>query len=1419
MKEGILSMQSLKSYRWVDLPLNLAVLGIYLGIAKLSLVFSITSSGVTIFWPAGGFALALLLLAGPKYLPGVFGGALTAAIIIGGSPTFAVLSALGNVLETVCAYWLLTYYRPINLSLERYQDFFKLLFYGASLSALISAAIGSLTLLALKLIEPSLWPSIALRWWMADAIGIAFMTPLILLWGQSRKQLEKQLSLEIIALFSLTFLMGQSLVFHWFVAQFLLEFSIAWILPFIIWAGLRAGRQYTALLLCMIFLQALWGASHGIGQYANDMQESGMVNFWVFGMLTAVGGMLLAIINSYKSKQVKLREESRGNVLELIANDKPLVIILEEIVRNIEQENPAMLCSILLLDDTGHHLLNGVAPSLPDFYNTAIDGIEIGMGVGSCGTAAFTNRRVIVEDIQHHPYWVSYKALAAKAELGACWSEPIQSKQGQVLGTFAIYHRNTYQPTAANFSLIGQTAYLASIAIEQNKKDLALKSSELRFRQLFQSIPSVAVQGYDSEGNTCYWNKASEKLYGYSADEAIGQSLFDLIVPPAMLAGAREKMQQVFESRNPTPPSEFTLMAKDGREVNVMSSHAYIHVPGQSAEMFCIDVDLTERKQAEEAIKLSRDQFGAIFNQSPIGIGVIDSFTGSIYKVNQKYTEIMGRSSQELTNIDWMSITHPDDLQEDLDNMDLMNAGEISGYTIDKRLMRSNGSYVWVNMRISPLKQEEGASLRHLCMISDISERKKLEEALQIDREFYQAITDNGMALIWMSGLDKGCFYFNRPWLEFTGRSLEQELGNGWAEGVHSDDFDRCLAIYLTAFDKQEKFSMVYRLRRYDGEYRWIIDNGMPRYGSDGEFIGYVGHCLDITKSKQAEEKLKLAANVFTHAREGIAITDAEGAIIDVNDTFTHTTGYSREEVIGKNSRILQSGRQSSEFYADMWKCLLEDGYWVGEVWNRRKNGEVYAEMKTISAVRDAQGITTHYVALCTDITPMKEHQEQLEHIAHYDVLTSLPNRSLLADRLTQTMLQCQRRHQSLAVVFLDLDGFKAVNDKQGHDAGDELLIIISQRMKEALREGDTLARFGGDEFVAVLADLVKVEDCEPVLERLLLAASEPVLVGESVLQVSASVGVTIYPQDGAEADQLMRHADQAMYVAKQAGKNQYHLFDTAQDDVVKIQRENIGDIRSALDRREFELYYQPKVNMHTGEVVGVEALIRWQHPVRGLRSPLEFLPVIEDHDISLEVGEWVIDTALTQIGYWRTEGLHFSISVNISAYQLQQTDFSHRLAALLAAHPETPPECLELEVLETSGLSDIGHVSSIMHACRDLGVHFALDDFGTGYSSLTYLRHLPVSLIKIDQSFVRDMLVDPEDLAIVKGVVGLAKSFNREVIAEGVETIEHGTALLQLGCELAQGFGIARPMPANEIPAWVASWKADEIAGDFRSK
>lgn len=593
----------------------------------------------------------------------------------------------------------------------------------------------------------------------------------------------------------------------------------------------------------------------------------------------------------------------------------------------------------------------------------------------------------------------------------------------------------------------------------------------------------------------------------------------------------------------------------------------------------------------------------------------------------------------------------------------------------------------------------------------------------------------------------------------------------------------------------------------------FLIEHRHPRPPSaaDLRLIEDEARLAALAIEKSADEaRLQLAASVFNHAREGIMITDPDGTIVEINDTFTHITGYSRDEAIGQNPRLLKSGRHAPEFYAALWEQLKTSGHWAGEIWNRRKDGEVFADLRTISAVRDAAGTTQNFVALFTDITPMKEHQQQLEHIAHFDALTGLPNRVLLADRLQQAMIKSRRRDQSLAVAYLDLDGFKAVNDRHGHHVGDELLIILAQRMKAMLRDGDTLARIGGDEFVAVLFDLEQPQDWKPVIARLRQAAADPATVGDAVVQVTASIGVTLYPQDGADADQLIRHADQAMYGAKQEGKNRYHLFDVDHDAALQSWRDSLEHICRALVRREFVLYYQPKVNMKTGAVIGAEALIRWQHPERGLLGPAAFLPIIEKHPVGVELGEWVIDSALAQMSAWHAAGVDIAVSVNVAARQLQMADFVPRLEALLAAHPDVEPGCLELEVLETSAMDDMAHVSAVMHACHALGVRFALDDFGTGYSSLTYLKRLPADILKIDQSFVRDMLDDPDDLAIIEGVIGLATAFRREVIAEGVETVAHGELLLALGCELAQGYGIARPMPALELPGWIATWHPD---------
>jgi diguanylate cyclase (GGDEF)-like protein/PAS domain S-box-containing protein len=572
--------------------------------------------------------------------------------------------------------------------------------------------------------------------------------------------------------------------------------------------------------------------------------------------------------------------------------------------------------------------------------------------------------------------------------------------------------------------------------------------------------------------------------------------------------------------------------------------------------------------------------------------------------------------------------------------------------------------------------------------------------------------------------------------------------------------------------------------------------------------IGRVFSFTDISENKARESRLKLAASVFSHAHEGIVITDAEGNIVDVNTTFSRITGYTREEAVGQNPRFLKSGRQSEDFYRAMWSELVARGHWEGEVWNRHKNGRLYAERLSITAVQDVIDASLHYVALISDITELKEHQQRLERMAHYDALTGVPNRVLLADRLNLAIAQARRHKRGLALVYLDIDGFKEVNDIHGHETGDQLLITLAHRLRDALREGDTLARLGGDEFVAVLTDLGGRDECELILTRLLNAAATPIDVRQNTFQLSASLGVTLFPQDGGDADTLLRHADQAMYQAKQAGKNRYHLFDPEKDRQTRTHHQSLDRIAQAIAQDEFELYFQPKVNMRTGGIVGAEALLRWRHPERGMVLPGDFLPLIEDSEHMARLDDWVLNAALAQMAAWHARGLDIAVGVNISAHYLQQADFLPNLEQRLAAFPTVRPDCLELEVVETAALEGITRISSLIEGCQALGVHFSLDDFGTGYSSLTYLRRLPANVLKIDQSFVRDMLWDSGDLAIVEGIIGLAAAFRRTVIAEGVETAEHGELLLRLGCDLAQGYGIARPMPAGELPAWIATWR-----------
>lgn len=565
---------------------------------------------------------------------------------------------------------------------------------------------------------------------------------------------------------------------------------------------------------------------------------------------------------------------------------------------------------------------------------------------------------------------------------------------------------------------------------------------------------------------------------------------------------------------------------------------------------------------------------------------------------------------------------------------------------------------------------------------------------------------------------------------------------------------------------------------------------------------------------QQQVDQLRLYAAVYTHSVEAITITDVNANIVAVNDAHVELTGFTPAEVVGKTPKVWSSGQHGPEFFQTMWTDLKVRKAWSGEIWNRRKDGEVIAERLNIFAVPNEEGQTAHYVAMSQNITEAKKRQNKLQKMAYFDLLTQLPNRILLHDRLRQALAVTRRTGLITTVVFIDLDGFKAVNDRYGHAAGDTLLIALAQRLRRCLRDSDTLARLGGDEFVAVLVNQDSSQECEQVLARLLAAASEPVELEGVEQRLTASMGVAVYPRDGDDTDILLRNADQAMYAAKQAGKNRYQFFN---GDAISEQRhlsERRALFASALDNREFVLFYQPKINLRTKQVVGAEALVRWRSPTQGLLSPAAFLPDVEGHALISRLGDWVLAEAIAQMAVWSDAGLSLQVGVNISAHQLQTIGFAAKLASALQAQPSVNPQCLQLEILETSAFDDVQAVADVMRDCRSLGVTFALDDFGTGYSSLTYLKQLPAKWLKIDRSFVRDMLVDKDDLAIVHAVIGLAKAFRRQVVAEGVESKAHALELQLLGCDEAQGFGIAKPMPAGELAHWIACWQQ---APDFQ--
>lgn len=560
----------------------------------------------------------------------------------------------------------------------------------------------------------------------------------------------------------------------------------------------------------------------------------------------------------------------------------------------------------------------------------------------------------------------------------------------------------------------------------------------------------------------------------------------------------------------------------------------------------------------------------------------------------------------------------------------------------------------------------------------------------------------------------------------------------------------------------------------------------------------------DISERKHAEVELSIAATAF-ESQEGIMVTDAQNHILRVNKTFSDVTGYSSDEVIGKSPEILQSDRHDATFYAAMWERIHESGAWEGELWSRRKNGEVYPQRLTVTAVKNSSGVITHYVGTFADITAYKEAEEKIRSLAYFDPLTGLPNRRLLMDRLHQALSASTRNGGEGALLFIDLDNFKSLNDTLGHDVGDELLKQVADRLRACVRDADTVARLGGDEFVVMLENL-GVQDAESFTQteivghKILHAINQPYLLGKHEYSNSSSIGVTMFGMHTFTVDDVLKQADIAMYQAKSAGRNALRFFNPRMQEVISARVSLEAELIRAIEDKQLKLYYQRQVNQ-LGHTIGAEALIRWEHPERGLLDPMQFIKVAEETDLIQPIGRWVLEMACAQLEAWQNGATtkKMTLSVNVSARQFRDAEFVNTLRGLIKQH-SIMPGMLKLELTESLLLENIEKAIVTMRELSDFGIKFALDDFGTGYSSLQYLKRLPLYQLKIDQSFVNDIAVDSNDLAIIRTIVAMADTLNLEVIAEGVETTEQQLLLTEVGCVLYQGYLFSKPVPINEF-------------------
>jgi diguanylate cyclase (GGDEF)-like protein/PAS domain S-box-containing protein len=805
-----------------------------------------------------------------------------------------------------------------------------------------------------------------------------------------------------------------------------------------------------------------------------------------------------------------------------------------------------------------------------------------------------------------------------------------------------------------------------------------------------------------------------------------------------------------------------------------------------------------QRRQVREALRAERDFAEAVMDTVAALIVVLDR-EGRIVQFNRACESLTGYDFSEVEGHFVWDFLLPAAEREQVSQVfrrlkDLPRQNCFENHWVTK-----DGRELLIEWSNTAILGPKGELLYGISTGIDVTGRRQAQQALETSEARYRLLVENLSYLV-VKVDTEGRFEFVSPsYCVLFGKTEAELIGNSFMPLVHEDDRETTAEVMRDLYRPPYRCTFEQRAMTVQG-WRWLSWADSAVLDESGAVVAVVGVGRDITERHQAEEQLRVAAAVFDSTAEGVTVTDVEGTIIDVNSAFTRITGYPRADVIGKNPRVFNSGRHDQDFYQAMYASLRDLGVWRGEIWNRRKSGEIYPSLLTVNTVKSPEGRVTGYVGVFADITELKESEQRLAHLAHHDPLTDLPNRLLLGARLRQAMRHAIREKTRIAVIFLDIDRFKTINDGLGHPVGDLVLQQLAGRLTRVLRGGDTVARISGDEFVILLENLASADEAGAVVQKLMDAAASPIHVDGKEIRITLSIGITFFPDDTNDADELLRNADSAMYRAKQEGRNTYRYY-TSELTVSAFEHALLeSSLRNALAGEELRLLYQPQYNLENDRIIGLEALLRWQHPELGAVSPGRFIPIAEQSGLIGEIGAWVLRTACAQGREWLDAGYEFGrIAVNVAGPQFNSEGFVDLVLGVLQASG-LPPDHLALEI--TEGFVMYGRDPGVaqLETLRAQGVEVAIDDFGTGYSSLRYLKDLPIDKLKIDQSFIRGIPMDRDDTAIAAAIISMGRALELKVIAEGVETTEQMAFLRQQGCLEIQGFVLARPLPAGDV-------------------